>query len=139
MSEVIMYEYEKGASPKSRFYYDCPLKAALMAKYHGMLIMSPFWDGVSHNTKPVPWGLIVNAAMLSEPPKLYIHYDSLHLLDPKEADKDEDGFVFCTKTQKWWREYFLAENGQSIKGLKEQSTTARRDGKPFFWPEREAA
>jgi hypothetical protein len=128
-----MSESETGASPKSPLnYFSNPIYALSAVLDHGIRI-------AGHNPENIidwmsafrheQWGSY----------QWYIHPDDEHLLEPQDGDKDEDGFAFCAKTKKWWREYgFRAEINGPLMGGKERSTTARRNGKPFFWPEREA-
>jgi hypothetical protein len=79
-----------------RYFYDCPLKAAYMAKHHGMQLVCCYQaedDGLeyaSDDSYPFSdagidaemWGDIVKA----ECRRVYIHPDSLALLEPEGTD-----------------------------------------------------
>lgn len=126
-----MSESNRGASPKSRYYYDCPIKAAWMCRAFNMTFENE--KGERYGTP----SMVLALYAMPRPQKHLIFSDDLHLLEPQEGDKDEDGFVFAAATQTWWREYSIhAESNQPIQGGKKHSTTAKRNGKPFFWPER---
>jgi hypothetical protein len=125
---------------EKRYYYTDRLAAAWMTKQFGMMFetgsISGFHCSVFSSGKNTPHYFADDG---DDDFKGIIHPDSLELLKPREGDKDENGFVFCERTQAWWR-----ENGFSITGsgepvlralLPEESRTAKRGGKPFFWPE----
>jgi len=65
--------------------------------------------------------------------KFYIHPDSLDIYQPKVGDKDEDGYEVVSSivmSGHFDRHRTLSEDLKNFK-------TARRNNKPFFWPERE--
>lgn len=117
-----------------RYYYDCPLKAAYMAKYFGM----KFEGGYTAQF------LALDAASQirdkNERDYYYIHPDSLHLLEPRDDDIGcreivyEDGERWRNPAQyneelKKWE----ADEGLDMGECK----TLQRDGKSFMWPEQE--
>lgn len=115
-----------------RYFYTDPLAAAWMAKHHGMRFDLPRQSGGS------PWDLLIEVCVHRETgaidggsalPPIYIHPDSLRLLEPIDGDvidcRDCANNVGCG-----FQDYISKVNeplGQMI----------LRDGKPFFWPESE--
>lgn len=120
-----------------RLYYTCPIIAAYMAdrfgvKYGILWNGEPVWNWQDMLNTPRP--AMTAEDILEDYPNqsfgnLYVHPESLPLFEPMEGDKDEDGYVFDGKV--WSR-------GQLVRSkLPEDSTTAKRNNKPFFMPERE--
>lgn len=103
----------------SSYFYSDPLAAAWMAKYFCIVFEQvEYLDGCAF--------LIPNGQEM--PKKIYIHPDSLHLLDPQEGDlwiyphpDTERGFWHITsKTSEPVPEGFIC---------------AQRNGISFMWPE----
>ena len=67
---------------------------------------------------------------------ILIHPDSYHIFEPRDGDKDEDGMVYEDKHEGWESPPYYCETfGESLTAKpKQESQTARRDGKEFFWP-----
>jgi hypothetical protein len=126
----------------TRYFYTDPLAAAWMAKHFGMrfycesgtLIMSAVLEADRIKVF-IPNTLDDNKGSLEiEPPSpLNIDPGSLHLLEPLDGDKDEDGFRF--ENGAWVR---LEMNGTKRVHFTNESHTARRTGIAFHWPEAKA-
>lgn len=108
-----------------RYYYTDPLAAAWMAKHFGMRFyegLEPFEDGEPFEIEQ--YGILKEAARqawnecYSKNPYVYIHPDSLHLLEPNKAtdhiihDENEQGEIL-------------------------RSRIIQRNGLAFMWPESE--
>jgi hypothetical protein len=96
MSEVIMSESEKGASPSCRYFYIDPLVIAWMMQSFGMKFDHPTdadWDRLvprlAENCEQMMGDYPgIKIVMIPYRPgqKWYIHPDSLHLLEPQVGD-----------------------------------------------------
>jgi hypothetical protein len=141
MSEVIMSESETDASPKSRYFYRDPLEAAYMAIAHGMDYEQPLIYGTRTETTSDDEGNITGrkcVGMLEWPweeseRRFYLRETSLPLLMPRIGDlaeicipEGDDGLLECA--------YEKVTDGTKWSARE----VIQRDGKPFFWPEREA-
>lgn len=72
---------------KPRLYYDCPLKAAWMAKYFGVKIdLGTGVYGLAAKATVENGRLVVTPGFSAEHFRYYIHPDSLHLLEPQVGD-----------------------------------------------------
>lgn len=75
-----------------RYFYTCPIVAALMAKYHGVSMYigcfeSDDFDSYSHrNLSHFIDDWQYKGVKSGEYPKFYIHPDSVHLLEPIVGD-----------------------------------------------------
>jgi len=69
-----------------RYYYDCPLKAAYMAKYFGMNFGNITQRGKFSKSDPYRDVDIERCLDYVIDPPFYIHPDSLHSLHPKAGD-----------------------------------------------------
>ena len=115
-----------------RYFYTDPLAAAWMAKQFGMRVVHPY---VAASGNPEMWDSDTHSfeGFVSEFPggsRLYLHPDSLPLLEPQIGDRDEDGFIYAAQGD--WRR--ADSTGCSIRsaGI---CRTAKRNGIPFMWPE----
>lgn len=128
-----------------RYYYDCPIKAAYMEQYHGIKLVwnspmagqSASWDCMTDGTT----GYIVAhmdmavhiVKKLSNGNKIYIHPDSLPLLEPQDRDKLGKGGASLEV-----REDFYPTIKDAKKLIKDFGfIIERRNGLPFMWPESE--
>src|SRR5579872_4619641 len=106
-----------------RFFYDCPIKAAFMAKYHGMKIHGPVQKptgGIETSTRPMPVWILARAieaaekGMVPGDARYYIADESLHLLEPQEHDvalfNDGNG----ANGLAWWPLRFEGQNASLI-------------------------
>lgn len=113
----------------TRYYYTDPLAAAWMAEYFGMRFIGDegqdldladgcgFWRGGTYY-------------FYDNEKLIYIHPDSVHLLEPQEGD------LLWVATP----EGLAAEFHQSPSpygGNQEVIETIQRNGKAFHWPEQE--
>lgn len=130
--------------PLTKLYYTDPLAAAYMAKRFGVKFAN------NNSAKPARMDIITTFSSmdnhlitivdccgieveLNDNEKIYIHPDSLHIFEPKEGDKDEDGRVYDSKIEGW---ACLLDGAEEVAELV-NCKTARRDNKPFHWPESE--
>lgn len=124
---------------KPRYYYTDPLAAAFMAKHFGVKFsaypLSPRVD--AFNIKPYfdKNGDLCFCLISQEGKhqlfhdKLYIHPDSLHLLEPQVGDLTMYKFIEqggCVITPAWFSEHLRKEQVESI---------IQRNGIAFMWPE----
>lgn len=130
---------------EGRWFYTEPLAAAWMAKHFGMKLYALHTDeqmqeyDIEEGNRAFDWfdscvidGWERDVEMVSDAvkyieaasSKIYIHPDSLHLLEPQHGDAlEQDGTVFT------WGKFC----GQNVSTAK----VAQRNGIPFMWPERE--
>lgn len=95
--------------------------------------------GTSTGSGPIVWAVDRHYSAEHVPDKLYVHPKSLRLLEPKDGDKDEDGYVYHAKLKWWLREDSDGKGTGHVFNKGCISQTAKRDGKHFFFPEREDA
>ena len=129
-----------------RYFYTDPLAAAWMAKHYALKFKNWRWNDLFFQFTPVN-GVSKDAAT----DRLYIHPDSLHLLEPQVNDYIE--YYNCFMGTIWRVEYGLClVNETSLaNGPEEESHYAtlervapadvdkiiQRNGVPFMWPESE--
>lgn len=113
---------------KPRLFYDCPLKAAFMAKYFGMRFESKHSDALTVIGGDFYWKA---GGGYSGP--AYIHPESLHLLEPIEDDIILRTNGYCQ--QVGWQIGIPKAKAQ----LEAGATIIQRGGAAFHWPDREAA
>lgn len=138
-----------------RYYYDCAIKAAYMAKYHGMKFKSSrgqnlYFDGGADFRAEFDGGIYVGC-------KYRIHPDSVALLQPMVGDLllMEDNYFGagrpCIVVKRIrqtdvngnvgpFYDYddpeSIEEDGEDwIIGGHDAFTIIQRNGLPFFWPE----
>ncbi len=116
----------------TKYYYDCPLEAAYMAKNFGMRFIAPLnakfdWKSPdSYMSRNREW-ILING-------KLYIHPDSVAMLEPRDDDLCEvvDDDMFCVDCGGvYGYGCDIIERQNKFKKI------IQRDGKPFFWPKME--
>lgn len=111
-----------------KYYYDCPIKAAWMAKYFGM----KFEGGYAAQF------LALDAASQirdkNERDYYYIHPDSLHLLEPREGDLVKATWVGKGAPVSQCLIYNAIEVLGSYWHI---GKIIQRNGIPFMWPEQE--
>ncbi len=148
----------------TRFFYSDALAAAWMVKHFGMKLTRTHChrgDGAfGESMQPIPlWVLARDVEnQVSEAVRYYVHPDSLHLLQPKPGDKVSYSFGVGQYAGEAWDEvkgiiapndegYPYTGNGEPyvlVDGcdefpLSRLKAIFQRDGKPFMWPESEAA
>ena len=123
-----------------RYYYDCPLQAAYMAKYFGMKFGLKcngivVWDcqrnGMSKEWHPITeWQHIAEDGASEDYQPLYIHPDSLSILEPQEDDViiDDEDYPWLVSSCGYRNNCTIFEAQEWMKEI------IKRDGKPFFWP-----
>ena len=121
---------QQGGGPKVQYFYRDPLAAAWMAKHFGMRFLHLKWNELDFQFLPIRKDADPDTS------NLYIHPDSLPLLEPALGDlalhavpHDDLGAVL---------EYGLYVHKEAQAHLKIVQII-QRDSKPFHWPESEAA
>lgn len=138
----------------TRYYYDCPIKAAYMAKYFGMRYLSSFHEYADEGQMSYENGDFYEVLSDGGKRKYHIHPESLPLLEPKLYD-DYDmggggGIVHIVTAE----EYLTVE--RDLPSMSHQYTTIemlcgdniseclshgwfpiRRNNMAFIWPESE--
>lgn len=122
-----------------RPYYNDPLAAAWMAKHHGMRFLKWKWSDLSFQF--IPSGSDKDPDSL----KLYIHPDSLHLLEPQFGDigVNNDGCVGVyriTYYRKGDAEKLMPEINQPAGFYADvafigKAKITQRKGIAFMWPQ----
>lgn len=140
---------------EARYYYDCPIKAAFMAKYHRFKILFE-----TNNGELALWQKQwIHLHELECPKKFFVAEESLPLLQPQVGDVVEStkgtmggisvGFL---KSKQWIPAYGLPANfdlwtivprfgdgspiGQHWAKPDEWQKIIQRNGTPFIMPER---
>jgi hypothetical protein len=117
-----------------RYFYDCPLKAAYMVRYHGIKIHGPvrkFTGEIDTSNRPMPvWILarVIEAAEKAMGPqdaRYYIASESLALFRPQPRD------LLTGRTR---RVFMFYDNRITPT---ENALIAERNAIPFIWPESE--
>ncbi len=125
----------------TKYYYDCPIKAALMAKTFEMV----FTDKEGHaleifnDADPATWFYVSSKEtgyMRPQSHEYYIHPDSLHLLEPQEGDYGLDTRFSCVAQIIMLNGELVCFDGEQNWGTK-HFQTLQRNGKSFIWPESE--
>ena len=118
-----------------RYFYTDPLEAAYMAKHFGMKLFVPE-DDFEQEELLTTAACVFMAFEKWDEERVFIHPDSLPLLEPKLHDcimqKCNDGEPYrdcCV---------FVLEERDLPWEMEEESRIIQRDGKHFFWPEKEA-
>jgi hypothetical protein len=140
MSEVIMSKSEKGASPTFHYFYTDPLAAAWMANHFGMRFNGWIW-----NDENFYFESTINADDEDDGSpyefggaKVYVHLASLHLLEPKAGDLLEWRCKKATPPFDYSRiDKINPGDDTKVHPDNELLQIIQRDGKPYFWPERE--
>lgn len=118
---------------KVRYYYDCPIKSAYMAKYFGMKFMGEAGEPVylELSDQGAYYMAYQSSATNRSVPyigKFYIHPDSQSFLAPKADDLMRSGeclFVFGSGLEIY--DGFHSNDVEII----------QRNGLPFIWPQKE--
>lgn len=115
----------------TRYFYDCPLKAAYMQRYFGMRLQETYNGHATY--VEIPPAVIRSQSSHPSIQPAYVHPHSLHLLEPQPGDfgwDAENSFVACYSDGC----FCLSPIGDyAVSPVR----IIQRDGKPFFWPERE--
>jgi hypothetical protein len=144
-----------------RYYYDCPIEAAYMAKNFGMEFQDENdWDAevIIHDKDA---GFLYSRGteeMASKEmyigEKIYVHPDSLPILEPQPKDKvGNDHYSDLVVSDEDYKRYLRARHDEefsavfsvpliSVSKAKDgiasgEAVIEKRDGKPFFWPKEE--
>lgn len=140
----------------TRYYYTDPLAAAWMARHHGMnLYLGNLENGDFDAYGPrrphmlvEDWEYRNNPNTFLEPvSRVYIHPDSLRLLEPQVGDKLEYGDCDPKHVLTVWSDKDFRAGAHKISEsyaveLHDNGTLGRiiqRNGVAFHWPEKEAA
>lgn len=112
----------------TKLYYDCPIKAAYMAKYFEVHYTEPLAYGYNNGQYTVARSLRPD---MSPDTKYYIHPDSLPIFELKMGDtvhtpKSSIGFKQVVTVE---LKYYLNENGEY--------QIIQRNNHPFFMPQEE--
>lgn len=125
-----------------RYYYDCPIEAAYMAKWHDI-----------HFCNLVD--ILLTNLSEHKGKKFYIYPDSLPILEPQPKDKvgDDTSSHLVVSDEDYKKHLKDCDEGEfsavfsvplvSISQAKAWIASGRaviekRDGKPFFWPKEES-
>lgn len=129
----------------TRYFYIDPLAAAWMAKHFGMkfengIFFEEFLESTEWGTQPGRWIYRGDQEFIEEnkenqshpiwPNKVYIHPDSVKLLEPQIDDLVETTVDFCVDCG--------AEYGHYFKGHYPIKKIIQRNGIAFMWPEAES-
>lgn len=109
-----------------RYFYTDPLAAAWMAKQFGMKFVLNYDEA---STKTGIYCEIYSPLSHDDIDKLYIHPDSVKLLEPKEND-----VVFFNSHNEDF--YIKLDNPILTDGV-ENAKIIQREGKSFMWPDLE--
>jgi len=150
---------------EKRYFYDCPLKAAYMKKHHGMKLQVHhsfenedygFLDVIGIYEYDEAWGDIeyIQAIKQNEGygeqsfqfdpdcgKVFYIHPDSVPLLEPQMGDVIKQWGslagvpIYDIGERNGNPVYFMPDSSYNY--FESMEKIIQRDGKPFFWPERE--
>ena len=105
-----------------RYFYTDPLAAAWMAKHFGMRLRPD-----CYSERALPDGEdITRFAHHAFGGRFYVHPDSLHLLEPREAD------LYATDIGCGWLATTPSESWKRQVG---HFRIVQRKGMAFFWPE----
>lgn len=118
----------------TKYYYDCPIKAAYMAKYFGVKLQIL----VANESECQLYSWFYNMALPSGAGKnLYIHPNSLHILEPQVGDliKEYGAPLYRYLDGKLSNGDFTAyKNKYDIK-FDEVARIVERNNIPFIYPE----
>jgi len=115
-----------------KYYYDCPIEAAYMSKYHGIYQQEPLAIGFNAGEYVITRSPHLG---LSSDTKYYIHPDSLHLLEPHIGD-------VCRTNKKLdtgFDDVILIEDKSELNVYNDVDgfRIIQRNGLSFMWPEHE--
>lgn len=124
-----------------KYFYTDPLAAAWMAKHFGMRFNGWQQGGiVSHSYRPgecdlSPEGCFRAPEMLLLGERFYIHFDSMHLLQPQVGDVASRRHTELGRANRIW---FRINSDYQASALRQTGTSIiQRSGWAFMWPERE--
>lgn len=103
-----------------------------MAKHFGMRVIWNDWTGSATGDLPLEFDDLVSEIQNGFIRQFYVHPDSLHLLEPRDGD-------FFTKHWSKGMPSLFTYHTDGGAGFDERCRIIQRDGKPFYWPESEAA
>ena len=116
-----------------RYFYTDTLKAAIMAQEFGVQFETEHGERMEYHSSVMGWNS-QSAPVGEQFSRFYVCDDSFSVFDPKDGDKDEDGYVYEERKLAWFRKDGLYD-GEPVYSYRAESLTARRDNKHFFWPE----
>lgn len=133
-------EVEEVEEIMKRYYYTCPLQAAYMAKEFGMIFFTP--EDEEYNEEIYADGNVECAFEFDGVERLYIHPDSVHMLEPKTGDVitslvTEYGYVVPSRIAEIQNGNLYSKSCDGRKWIPYggKSRIIQRNAKPFFWPE----
>ena len=109
-----------------KYFYNCPIKSAYMAKYFGMKFENPF-DG------EIDFSVLDVRDRGRKQFKFYLHPDSLHLLEPQVWDLFQWVRDSPSATPYQFTGWYILADGFT----KDDGFIIQRNGAPFMWPEME--
>src|SRR5687768_12825195 len=123
----------------SKLYFDCPVKAAYMAKEFGVsLYLGDYAKGDYDKYSARNWWHIQDDWLYRNKPetpmkpvdKIYVHPESLPIFEPRDYDLDSEGSYYFSDADGG---YWLSSAG----AYKDSDGIIFRDGKPFIMPKKE--
>ena len=115
-----------------KYYYDCPLQAAFMAKYHGMkfdILIYSHENEYIGRYKDCDCNFIYPLFTSNISLKSYITDDSLHLLEAQVGDLVKHSYGTSACGFIIWNSSGNPNDGQT--------QIIQRGGTAFFWPKEE--
>lgn len=114
----------------TKYYYNCPIKAAYMAKEFGVKMYSPETEEYIEAELCISdylWAASNPDDDMNYQPPFYIHPDSLEIFEPREGDIVE--YSTYTLKDRWHTKFKrLSKRGGSLVRI------IQRDNKPFIMP-----
>lgn len=122
-----------------KYYYDCPIKAAYMAKEFGVVTVDDAGDVIGFGV--MQW----EARNDAEKERYYVHPDSLHIFTPKKFDiivnANDAPFTVCTyptAEKESYYDYITPRDAKwHFKNSPARWSILKRNNKAFIWPESE--
>lgn len=115
-----------------RYYYTDALAAAWMAKHFKMK-----FELVPHEPNCITFCFcekeIINHQNMETGDKIYIHSDSIQLLDPDTGDVMIGARLLCNEP--FIVDLCMKKNPTELEKRLMNGKIIQRNGKPFFWPE----
>jgi len=117
----------------AKYYYDCPIKAAYMAKYFNVRFDVKVKGG-SEYVEFTPYDMAKNELLSSAVTYFYVSERSESIFESKEDDRDDNGNLWTAKFFPGDDLYFLRPEGRHTKRLSYVKPIAFRDNKHFIQP-----
>ncbi|MFO0906837.1 MAG: hypothetical protein U0835_00455 [Isosphaeraceae bacterium] len=120
-----------------RYFYTDPLAAAWMGKHFGMVFFTPEDD--DYQEEVYGWESVAGAFDFDGAERVYVHPDSVLLLEPQDGDwleiKDADYHLGSCLTSVWHGHSKALGLPQDHQYRGKEFRIIQRDGKAFMWPE----